>query len=94
MSKNKIDISENKDIKPKSFTLFDNETGQSFEVPVLVGSDGPKVLDIRNLFKETGMFTYDPGFTSTADIFIHLNFLIATSGFKNGLFQIKVDIAI
>ena len=50
----------------RSFTLFNNETGQSYEIPVLSGSEGPKVLDIRNLYKQTGMFTYDPGYTSTA----------------------------
>ena len=58
--------SENFNKKNKSFTLFNNETGESFEIPVLSGTDGPNVLDIRSLFKETGMFTYDPGFTSTA----------------------------
>ena len=50
----------------KPFTLFNNETGQSFEIPIISGNDGPNVLDIRSVFKETGMFTYDPGFTSTA----------------------------
>ena len=50
----------------KPFTLFNNETGQSIELPVLSGTEGPNVLDIRSLYKETGMFTYDPGFTSTA----------------------------
>ena len=50
----------------KPFTLFNNETGQSIEIPVLSGTEGPKVLDIRSLYTETGMFTYDPGFTSTA----------------------------
>src|SRR6476469_3797428 len=34
--------------------------------PVLNGSVGPDVVDIRKLYGETGMFTYDPGFTSTA----------------------------
>ena len=52
--------------QPKPFTLFNNETGQSFEIPVIPGSEGPKVLDIRSLYKDTGMFTFDPGFTSTA----------------------------
>ncbi len=50
----------------KPFTLFNNGTGQSFEIPVISGNDGPNVLDIRSIYKETGMFTYDPGFTSTA----------------------------
>jgi citrate synthase len=61
-------MNDNEDIniKNKPFTLFNNETGESYEIPVLSGTDGPNVLDIRSLFKETGMFTYDPGFTSTA----------------------------
>ena len=50
----------------KPFTLFNNETRQSFEIPVLSGTEGPDVLDIRLLYNQTGMFTYDPGFTSTA----------------------------
>ena len=49
-----------------SFTLTDNRTGKSFELPVLDGNVGPSVLDIRRLYAETGCFTYDPGFTSTA----------------------------
>ena len=57
---------EDKKDKVKPFTLFNNETGQSFEIPVLRGTQGPDVLDIRSLYDETGMFTYDPGFTSTA----------------------------
>jgi citrate synthase len=36
------------------------------ELPVLSGSTGPDVLDVQSLYKQTGMFTYDPGFTSTA----------------------------
>jgi len=56
----------NKNDKIKPFTLFNNETGQSFKIPVISGSDGPNVLDIRSVYNETGMFTYDPGFTSTA----------------------------
>ena len=50
----------------KPFTLFNNETGQSFEIPVISGTEGPKVLDVRSLYSNTGLFTYDPGFTSTA----------------------------
>ncbi len=34
--------------------------------PVLGGTVGPDVIDIRKLYAETGMFTFDPGFTSTA----------------------------
>ena len=39
---------------------------KTFEYPVLKGSVGPDVIDIRKLYGDTGAFTYDPGFTSTA----------------------------
>ena len=41
----------------------DNKT---VELPVRSGSIGPDVVDIGTLYKQTGQFTYDPGFTSTA----------------------------
>jgi citrate synthase len=40
--------------------------GKSAEFPVFGGSVGPDVIDIRTLLGKTGMFTYDPGFLSTA----------------------------
>ena len=43
-----------------------NAAGQDFEYPVLSGTVGPDVIDIRKLYAQTGTFTYDPGFTSTA----------------------------
>ncbi len=39
---------------------------KSYEFDILDGSVGPSVIDIRSLYAKTGMFTYDPGFTSTA----------------------------
>ena len=38
----------------------------SIELPVYNGNIGPDVIDIRKLYGQTGMFTYDPGFLSTA----------------------------
>ena len=40
--------------------------GRAVELSARDGTLGPSVLDIAPLYKETGMFTYDPGFTSTA----------------------------
>ena len=40
--------------------------GQTQEFPVLQGSVGPDVVDIRKLYGTTGKFTYDPGYKSTA----------------------------
>ncbi|MGE0774870.1 MAG: citrate (Si)-synthase, partial [Sphingomonadaceae bacterium] len=48
----------------KSATL--NLGGQESSYKVLSGSVGPDVVDIRKLYANTGAFTYDPGFTSTA----------------------------
>ena len=39
---------------------------ETYEFPLLDGSVGPSVIDIRSLYAKTGLFTYDPGFTSTA----------------------------
>ena len=40
--------------------------GKDFDLPVLSPSVGPDVLDIRKLYAEADVFTFDPGFTSTA----------------------------
>ena len=73
------DYEENKSIN-KPFTLFNNETGQSIEIPILSGTEGPNVLDIRSLYKETGMFTYDPGFTSTASCESSITYIDGNKG--------------
>jgi citrate synthase len=39
---------------------------QDIELPILSGTVGPDVVDVSNLYSESGAFTYDPGFTSTA----------------------------
>jgi citrate synthase len=49
----------------ETVTLIDNSTGKQVTLPVRGGSVGPKVIDIRKLYAETGFFTFDPGFTST-----------------------------
>ncbi|MEP2707840.1 MAG: citrate synthase [Roseibium sp.] len=43
-----------------------NVGGNDHQFDVLDGSIGPSVVNISSLYKDTGMFTYDPGFTSTA----------------------------
>ena len=43
-----------------------NAGKKAIQLPVIHGSEGPNVIDIRKLYAETGSFTYDPGFTSTA----------------------------
>jgi citrate synthase len=50
----------------ESVALNDTPSGKKFDYPLMPGSIGPKVIDIRKLYGDTGHFTYDPGFTSTA----------------------------
>jgi citrate synthase len=38
----------------------------NWDFPVLPGTIGPDVIDISKLYAQSGMFTYDPGFTSSA----------------------------
>jgi citrate synthase len=52
------------DKTPSTVTLAYN--GKTITLPILHGTDGPSVLDIRTLYNETGLLTFDPGFTSTA----------------------------
>ena len=46
-------------------TLTDNETGKTYEMPIIHGTIGPRLVDVRKFYGDFGMFTYDPGFTST-----------------------------
>jgi citrate synthase len=71
--------------KPKeeavnSVTLIDNRTGKRFELPLIDGSTGPAVIDIRKLYDETGYFTYDPGFTSTGSCESKITYIDGDAG--------------
>jgi len=54
--------------------------GKDFNYPVLKGSTGPDVIDIRKLYGQTGAFTYDPGFTSTASCESGLTYIDGDAG--------------
>ncbi|WP_448204663.1 citrate synthase [Azospirillum sp. sgz302134] len=49
-----------------TITVTDDTTGKTVKLPLLEGTTGPRVIDVRKLYAETGYFTFDPGFTSTA----------------------------
>jgi citrate synthase len=53
---------------------------KELELKALSGSVGPKVIDIRKLYAQTGMFTYDPGFTSTASCDSALTYIDGDEG--------------
>ncbi len=63
-----------------TFTVTDNATGKSFDLPVIHGSVGPRVVDIRKFFADTGCFTYDPGFTSTGSCESKITFIDGDKG--------------
>ena len=46
-------------------TLTDSVSNKSVDLPLLSGTEGPKVIDIRRLYAETGYFTFDPGYMAT-----------------------------
>lgn len=54
--------------------------GESFDLPVRGGTLGPDVLDVLRLYRETGRFTYDPGYTSTASCESQITFIDGDKG--------------
>ncbi len=66
--------------QPTYMTLINPETGISYQLPVLNGTLGPDVIDIRALYQETGLFTYDPGFTSTASCSSTITYIDGDAG--------------
>src|SRR5690606_34619771 len=74
----------------KPVTLTDPNTGKTVTLPVLDGTVGPSVIDIRKLYSETGYFTYDPGFTSTASTESKITYI---DGDKGELLYRGYDIA-
>src|SRR5512144_2672226 len=54
--------------QPKAYAnvaVKDSRSNQSWDLPILKGTVGPDVVDVRKLYTEHGLFTYDPGYGST-----------------------------
>ena len=49
----------------QTMTFTDNTTGNGWDFPIMSGTIGPSVVDVRKLYDTTGFFTFDPGYTST-----------------------------
>ena len=64
----------------KSVTITDNASGKSTILPVTSGTVGPDVIDIRKLYAETGMFTFDPGYWATGSCFSGLTYIDGDEG--------------
>jgi len=65
--------------EPKGTAKLDFE-GKMIDLPIYGGATGPDVIDIRKLYAETGAFTYDPGFTSTASCESQITFIDGDEG--------------
>ena len=63
-----------------SVTLIDHSSGREYNFPILSGTTGPKVIDVRNLYGETDYFTYDPGFTATGSCESKITFIDGDAG--------------
>jgi len=66
-------------MKPTKATITFNNDAKSIELPMLSGTAGNDVIDIRNLGKH-GVFTYDPGFMSTAACQSNITFIDGEKG--------------
>ncbi|MCQ8119764.1 MULTISPECIES: citrate synthase [Methylomonas] len=64
----------------KKVTLKQDDQDRVIELPVTPGTMGPSVIDIRSLYAQTGHFTYDPGFTSTASCTSKITFIDGDAG--------------
>ena len=65
---------------PKTVTLTRGEGGEPVELPVLDGSIGPSVVDIRKLYGATDMFTFDPGYGATGSCVSGLTYIDGDNG--------------
>ena len=54
--------------------------GKSTKMPVRSGTLGPDVIDVGKLYRDTGCFTYDPGFTSTANCTSRITYIDGDAG--------------
>lgn len=64
----------------RKITLVDETNATSYPLPMLSGSIGPDVIDMRALYKDSGLFAYDPGFTSTASCASKITYIDGEAG--------------
>jgi citrate synthase len=53
---------------------------KNYDFPILSGTVGPDVVDISKLYAQSGMFTYDPGFTSTGSCQSRITYIDGDAG--------------
>ncbi|MBN43044.1 MAG: citrate (Si)-synthase [Alphaproteobacteria bacterium] len=79
-------MSEPKTVDTATLTIGD----KTVELPILEGTEGPRVIDVRKLYAETDMFTYDPSYTSTASCDSELTYIDGDIGIlRHGGYSIE-----
>ncbi len=61
-------------------TLHDPISGKDFNLPIMHGTVGPSVVDVRKFYAESGHFTYDPSYSSTASCESKITFIDGDQG--------------
>ena len=64
----------------RTVSVTDSETGKTIELPIMQGTVGSPVIDIRKLQTEFGYFTFDPGFMATASCKSRLTYIDGDKG--------------
>ena len=64
----------------KTFTLTNDETGDSVKLPIVEGTYGPHCIDIRQLYGQTEHFTLDPSFTATGSCKSRITYIDGDEG--------------
>ncbi len=61
-------------------SITNHRNGETYEFNIINSTRGPNAVDIRDFFKKTGMFTFDPGYTSTASCKSEITFIDGGKG--------------
>jgi len=64
----------------ETVTITNDATGESYRFPLLRGTSGPPAADISALYREAGIFTYDPGFMATASCHSAITYIDGENG--------------
>jgi citrate synthase len=68
------------DAKSSNKTATLTVGNNNYDFPILTGTEGPEVIDIGKLYAQSGMFTYDPGFTSTGSCQSKITYIDGDAG--------------
>ncbi|MEJ2454428.1 MAG: citrate synthase [Candidatus Thiodiazotropha sp.] len=64
----------------RHYTLTDATSSESIELPIVEGTQGPQAVDVSQLYRNGGIFTYDPGFMSTASCESSITYIDGEAG--------------